>query len=190
MMAREPEDDDLMAMVREAAAKLGGDFQVIDFADLGQLPPEARKAGHLLAAAMGAAEFVTSFDELGSYHLARTIYERADRLGGLLRHDLAPGQPHSRCAGQARSGGEARVLADQAGGAAGLTSVTIEIDRAAEALAADSDATELYDAAAVGARRDLWSPSLAQLLALTRRRRGVEKDETARMIGKHAGPPR
>jgi hypothetical protein len=46
---------------------------------------------------------------------------------------------------------------------------------------------DLWDTAQPGARRDLLA-SLAQLLALTRRRRGLSPDGVATLIGKHAGP--
>ncbi|GAA3603718.1 hypothetical protein GCM10022419_105300 [Nonomuraea rosea] len=140
--------------MRELAAEHGDNLHVVDFAELGALPPQARKAGHQLAAATAAMELVTSFHEIGTYHLAATIAAAYEQAGG----------------------------ADDGG-------LDLDLDGAAAATAADSDLIELWEAAQTGARRDLVA-SLAQLLALTRRRRDLDADDVAAMIGKHAGPGR
>ncbi|MFI6396476.1 hypothetical protein [Nonomuraea sp. NPDC050540] len=79
----------------------------------------------------------------------------------------------------------------QAGGAddGGGGGLDIDLDGAATATATDPDLTQLWDTAQPGARRDLLA-SLAQLLALTRRRHGLDADDVATMIGKQGGPGR
>ncbi|MDP4511804.1 hypothetical protein [Nonomuraea turcica] len=149
------DDLDLAALVRELAAEHGDNLHVVDFAELGALPPQVRKAGHQLAAATAAMELVTSFHEIGTYHLAETIAAAYEQASG----------------------------ADDGGG------LELDLDGAATATAADPDLTELWEAAQTGARRDLVA-SLAQLLALTRRRRGLDADDVAAMIGSHAHPGR
>lgn len=146
-----PENIDLAAIVREAAAG-HPNVQVVDFADLGQLPPEVRRAGHMIAQAEGAMSLVVSFHEAATYYLARTIAAAYKQAGG----------------------------ADDEGG------VDLDLDTAAGDTADDPDVRQLWEQALPGARRDLVA-SVAQLLALTRRRRGVAQDEVARMIGQYAG---
>ena len=149
-----PSDDDfdLLDLVRRAAAEHGqDDIAVLDFADLGQLPPQLRKAGHMMAQAMSAMDLITSFHEIATHHLASTIALALHHAGG----------------------------ADAGGG------VDIEIDTAAQATAEDPELLKLWESARPGARRDLLA-SLAQLLAVTRRRRRAEESHVAAMIGDHA----
>jgi hypothetical protein len=151
-MTASDDDFDLADLVRRAAAR-HGKVQVVDFADLGQLSPQMRRAGHLMAKVIGAMDLVTSFHEIATRHLAQNIAQALER----------------------------------AGGADGDGAVDIEIDTAAGAAASDPELLTLWENAQPGARRDLVA-SLAQLLALTRRRRGVDGRHVAAMIGEHAGP--
>jgi hypothetical protein len=148
------DENDLATLIRQAAARHGdGNIRVVDFADMGELPPELRRAGHIVAQTMGAMDLVATFHEVTTYHLARHI---ADVL----------------------------VLAGRADSEGG---VDIDVDTVATTTAADPDLLELWKTARPGARRDLLA-SLVQLLTLTRRRRGIEKDQVAAMIGQHAMP--
>ncbi|MER5323167.1 hypothetical protein [Streptosporangium roseum] len=58
----ERDDVDLSKLVREVAAGMDG-VTVVDFADLGVLPPEARKAAHILATVNAVADFLAQLTE-------------------------------------------------------------------------------------------------------------------------------
>jgi hypothetical protein len=92
----ERDDVDLSKLVREAAAGMDG-VTVVDFADLGVLPPEARKATHILA------DFLTQLTEACDIYLARRIAAQLaetppDGDGGL---DLSLGETATRIAADA-----------------------------------------------------------------------------------------
>jgi hypothetical protein len=98
----ERDDVDLSKLVREAAAGMDG-VTVVDFADLGVLPPEARKATHILAAVNAVADFLTQLTEACDIYLARRIAAQLaetppDGDGGL---DLSLGETATRIAADA-----------------------------------------------------------------------------------------
>ncbi|TMR22486.1 hypothetical protein ETD86_11620 [Nonomuraea turkmeniaca] len=89
-------------MVREAAAGMDG-VTVVDFADLGVLPPEARKAAHILAEVNAVADFLAQLTEACDIYLARRIAAQLaetspDGDGGL---DLSLGETATRIAADA-----------------------------------------------------------------------------------------
>jgi len=93
---------DLHQLVREAAAGIDG-VTVVDFADLGTLPPEARKAAHILAAVNVVADFLAQITEACDVYLARRISAQLaetspDDGGGL---DLSLGEVAKQIAADA-----------------------------------------------------------------------------------------
>lgn len=91
---------------RSSKAGLDG-VTVVDFADLGVLPPEARKAAHILAAVNAVADFLTQLTEACDIYLARRIAAQLaetppDGDGGL---DLSLGETATRIATDADPAG-------------------------------------------------------------------------------------
>ncbi|WP_329431088.1 hypothetical protein OG339_48860 (plasmid) [Streptosporangium sp. NBC_01495] len=66
------DDFDLNELVRQVTAGMDG-VTVVDFADLGTLPPEARKAAHILGAVNVVADFLGQITEACGIYLARWI---------------------------------------------------------------------------------------------------------------------
>ncbi|HUR03168.1 MAG TPA: hypothetical protein VM347_11550 [Nonomuraea sp.] len=102
----ERDDVDLSKLVREAAVGMDG-VAVVDFADLGVLPPEARKAAHILAAVNAVADFLAQLTEACHVYLARRIAAQLAETspngdGGL---DLSLGETAMRIAADADPAG-------------------------------------------------------------------------------------
>jgi hypothetical protein len=102
----ERDDFDLSKLVHEAAAGMDG-VRVVDFADLGTLPPEARKAAHILASVNVVADFLAQLTEACDVYLARRIAAqlagtRPDGDGGL---DLSLGEVAKQIAADADPAG-------------------------------------------------------------------------------------